>query len=933
MSDNSLQALSELGQSLWYDNIERTLLSNGDLARLVAEDYVVGLTSNPSIFQKSIGGSEAYDPQIEAVLSENPTISIKALYEALAIEDIQQAAEILQPIYERTHGGDGYVSLEVSPDLAHDTDGTIAEAKRLFETVGRPNVMIKIPATSAGLPAITDVIGVGINVNVTLMFSLQDYIDVANAYIAGLEKLDAAGGDVSQVASVASFFVSRVDTVLDKLLAENGSAEAEALQGKLAIANAKVAYLEFKKMFGSDRFQKLAAKGAKVQRPLWASTGTKNPSYSDVLYIEELIGPDTVNTAPPATIDKFKDHGQAKPSLETELEQAPILMAQMKALGIDYDGATQTLQDDGVSAFAEAFTQLLQTLEAKQEAILSKQVSPMSLNLGGYQNPVEVRLKAWNAADVQRRIWEQDGTVWVADPQKAAETPELTNRLGWLTIGETMVAQAEELTNFAQAIKAADFNAVVLLGMGGSSLAPEVFMTVFGADNGLPLTVLDSTNPDQVLAVSNTLADVARTLFIVSSKSGGTLETLSFYKYFYELVGQQKDNPGENFVAITDPGSKLEALANEKGFRRIFASPPDVGGRYSALTYFGLVPAALVGVDVQKLLRRANSMATACRSHVTHNPGLQLGAIMGELALAGRDKMTFFASPSIEPLGMWIEQLVAESMGKHGVGILPVVGETIAEPAIYNNDRLFVFLRMADDDNVKLDGMLDVLEAAGHPTIIIEMNELEDCGQEFFRWEMATAAAGAVLKINPFDQPDVESAKIAAKALMAEFDKTGALPVEAAALTDGNLQLYGPAMGETAADALNAFMGQAKTGDYVAIMAYLPDTPEIEAALQSLRLSLRNKLQVATTIGFGPRFLHSTGQLHKGDGNRGLFIQITHTPTNHVNIPGESYDFNTVVAAQAQGDYNALAENNRRLIRFHIEQGDLAETICRLIPN
>lgn len=933
MSDNSLQDLSELGQSLWYDNIERTLLNNGDLARLVAEDYVVGLTSNPSIFQKSIGGSEAYDSQIEAVLNETPTISIKALYETLAIEDIQQAAEILQPIYERTNGGDGYVSLEVSPDLAHDTAGTIAEAKRLFETVARPNLMIKIPATTAGLPAITEVIAAGINVNVTLMFSLQDYIDVANAYITGLEKLDAAGGDVSQVASVASFFVSRVDTVLDKLLAENGSAEAHALQGKLAIANAKTAYLEFKKTFGSDRFQTLAAKGATVQRPLWASTSTKNPNYSDVLYVEELIGPDTVNTAPPPTIEKFKNHGRARASLAEELEQAPVLLEQLKALGIDYDGAMQTLQDDGVSAFADAFVQLLDTLESKREAILSKQVSPMTMQLGGYQNTVEVRLKAWNAAEVHRRIWEHDGTVWVADPQKAAQTPELTNRLGWLTIGEEMLAQAETLMSFAQAVKAAGFKDIVLLGMGGSSLAPEVFMTVFGAENGLPLTVLDSTNPDQVLAVTNKLADVAQTLFVVSSKSGGTLETLSFYKYFYELVGQQKDNPGDNFVAITDPGSKLETLANEKGFRQIFASPPDVGGRYSALTYFGLVPAALVGVDVQKLLRRANSMATACRSHAAHNPGLQLGAIMGELALTGRDKVTFFASPSIEPLGMWIEQLVAESTGKHGVGILPVVGETIAEPAAYNNDRLFVFLRMADDDNVTLDGMVDVLGAAGHPTLIIEMNELEDFGQEFFRWEMATATAGAVLKINPFDQPNVESAKLEAKALMTEFDKTGALPLAEAALTDGSLQVYGPAMGETAAEALNAFIGQAKTGDYVAIMAYVPDTPEIEAALQSLRLSLRNKLQIATTVGFGPRFLHSTGQLHKGDGNTGLFIQITHTPTNQVDIPGESYDFNTVVAAQAQGDYNALAENNRRLIRFHVEQGDLAEAICTLIPN
>ena len=934
MSENPLKQLSDLGQSLWFDYIERNMIAEGELARLMEEDYVVGVTSNPTIFQKAIAGSQAYDGQIAEIVARNPTIPIKELYEALAVQDIQDAADVLHPIYERTNGHDGFVSLEVAPDLANDTGATIAEARRLHAVVGRPNLMIKIPATSAGLPAITEVIGSGINVNVTLMFSLQNYIDVANAYIAGLEKLDAAGGDLSAVSSVASFFVSRVDTLVDELLKQAGPA-AKDLQGKIAIANARAAYREFKRIFGSERFQKLAARGARVQRPLWASTSTKNPAYRDVMYAEELIGPDTVDTAPPQTIEALKDHGQIRASLEEGLDEAAALVERLKEFNISYEDATQQLQDEGVASFARSFTSLLKTLEDKRELIVSSQVSPVEMDLGGYEGAVNVRLKAWQAARVTDRIWEKDGTVWVSNPDVAASTGELTNRLGWLTTGEEMIEVIDELAAFAREIKEAGFKEVVLLGMGGSSLAPEVYMKTFGSTvkDGLPLVVLDSTNPDQVQAVRAGLADLAHTLFLVSSKSGGTLESLSFFKYFYDQVARVKDNPGENFIALTDSGSKLEKLANSNNFRRIFSTPPEVGGRFSALTYFGLVPAALIGVNLARLLRRANTMAEACRNSALHNPGLHLGAVMGELALAGRDKVTFFTSPKFSAFGPWVEQLIAESLGKQGVGIVPVVEEEITEPAFYNDDRLFVFLRLAGEDNVKLDGRVNVLEAAGHPVITVKMDELEDLGQEFFRWEMATAAAGAVLKINPFDQPNVESAKIKARELMAEFEQSGALPVQTPTLDYDDIDVYGPAMGETVTEALKAFLTNFRPGDYVAIMAYLPYGPQVDAALNELRLRLRTGLRAATTLGYGPRFLHSTGQLHKGDANKGLFIQITHTPTADLEIPGEKYTFATLVAAQAQGDYNALKENSRRLIRFHIEAGqDLPAAIRKLIP-
>lgn len=370
---NPLNQLAELGQSFWYDNIQRSLLKNGTIERMIDGDSLTGLTSNPTIFHKAISRSNDYDRAIVDLMAQESQRAGLDLYESLAIRDIQSAADLLRPVYDDTDGVDGYASLEVSPGLAHDTEGSITEARRLFKAVDRPNVLIKIPGTKAGLPAITELIGEGINVNVTLMFSLQHYDDVAEAYLTGLEKLDAAGGDLSRVASVASFFVSRIDTIFDEALEANGSPEALSVRGKVGVANAKIAYRHFQEVFGSDRFKELAAKGARVQRPLWASTGTKNPVYSDVLYVEELIGPDTVNTMPPATINAFKDHGRAKVSLTRDVDEALNVLSQVKALGVDYTALTERLQSDGVDAFKASFDLLLEDLLRKSKDLVPGQ--------------------------------------------------------------------------------------------------------------------------------------------------------------------------------------------------------------------------------------------------------------------------------------------------------------------------------------------------------------------------------------------------------------------------------------------------------------------------------------------------------------------------------------------------------------------------------
>lgn len=543
------------------------------------------------------------------------------------------------------------------------------------------------------------------------------------------------------------------------------------------------------------------------------------------------------------------------------------------------------------------------------------------LRLGAYEALVEERLRTWQKANFARRLWEKDPTLWSIEP-----VPELTDRLGWLTLPETGSEDLDTLMAFAHEVKAEGVWHVVLLGMGGSSLAPEVFQQTFGNAPGFPeLIVLDSTHPAAVQAVSSRIT-LSRTLFLVSSKSGNTPETLALFQYFWQKVGEVMNTPGRHFAAITDPGTPLEHLAHERGFRRLFEAPPDVGGRYSAFTVFGLVPAALIGVDLHQLLDRARTMAGACASSwpEPENPGLILGAALGELARAGRDKLTFLVPPSLGAFPAWLEQLIAESTGKDRKGIVPVTDEPLASLETYGTDRFFVHLSLEGDDLSDLDHRLGVLEAAGHPVIRLRLTEKADLGQEIFRWEMAVAAAGAVLGIHPFNQPDVQLAKDLARQAMAEESK-GAKRQEG-----GGEEVVSAEEPETLVWALRAWLLKAQPGDYVALQAYLAPTPETTAALQKLRLTLRDRLRLATTLGYGPRFLHSTGQLHKGGPNTGLFLQLVDEPGEDLPVPETGYTFGTLIRAQALGDYQALVQRGRRVLRVHLES-DVAGGLVRLL--
>ncbi|TMD73577.1 MAG: bifunctional transaldolase/phosoglucose isomerase, partial [Chloroflexi bacterium] len=751
---NPIQELKQIGQSLWLDNIRRQLISSGELARL-RDEGLTGVTSNPTIFEKAVSGSTDYDEAMVQLVREKKKPA-EMLWE-LMVEDIQAAADTFRPVYDKTKGKDGFVSIEVAPTLANNTRGTIRMAEDLRERCRRPNVMVKIPATKEGLPAIFDQISKGHNINITLIFAVDRYAEVVEAYLAGLEKLHKDGGDLSQVASVASFFVSRVDTKVDKILAEKaGQTEdpqkkrsLDQLLGKAAIANSKMAYERYKELFAGPRWDKLRKAGARSQRCLWASTSTKDPRYPDTYYVEELIGPDTVDTIPPATLAAFREHGEVRRSLDENVDLARRQLKQLAGVGVSLDQVTHELEVEGVEAFTKSFESLLAALEKSAKDIKAGKGPRQWFSLGRLQPAVDTQIAKLQKDDAPRRLWAKDSTLWSADP---AKRQEIHDRLGWLDVADKMLEKSDEFTALGK--DGRDYSDVVLLGMGGSSLCPDVLRNTFGAVKGHPkLHVLDTTDPATILGVRSKIK-IQSSLFIVASKSGETTETLSHFAYFWE----QAKRKGRQFAAITDPGSGLEKLAKEHEFRWIFPNPPDIGGRYSALSYFGLVPGALMGVNVREMLERAIEMEHSCADSVPveSNPGVWLGGVMGRLALQGRNKVTLITSPKVATFGYWVEQLIAESTGKEGKGIVPIEGEPVGKPAVYGDDRLFVYIRLEADPPHR---GVQALEKAGHPVVTLTLRDKLDLGGEFFRWEVATAIAGAILGIDAFDQPNVQESK------------------------------------------------------------------------------------------------------------------------------------------------------------------------------
>jgi transaldolase/glucose-6-phosphate isomerase len=930
--ENPVRALQVFGQSVWLDYLRRSLISGGELRRLIDEDGLSGVTSNPAILEKAIAGSSDYKH-----LFQNPqtrALDVKALYETLVIEDVRQTADTLRPVFTGTARRDGYVSLEVSPTLAYDTEGTLDEARRLWHSVGRENLMIKIPATPQGITAIHVLICEGINVNATLLFSQRAYEQVAEAYISGLERRAAAGASLTSVASVASFFVSRIDTAIDAIVEArletannpNDRAALRALTGKVAIANARLAYQRYRGLFSGPRWQALATAGAQAQRLVWASTGTKNPGYRDVLYVEELIGPDTVNAIPPATLDSFRDHGRPRASLTEDVDSARDTMAAAADLGININDVADSLLAEGVQIVAQAFERLLLAIERERTSGSAHRINRLTHKLPrALAVAVNNSLDEWRSQNNVRRLWARDASLWTGKDEG--------QWLGWLGITNDQLAHIHRLNRVQDAAKTAGFSHVLLLGMGGSSLGPEVIRATFEPVPGFPkLHVLDSTDPAQVRAFESRI-DLERTLFVVSSKSGSTLEPNIFKAYFFERVEQRvgRKNAGSRFIAITDPDSWMQQVAERDGFRHVFLGWPDIGGRYSVLSDFGLVPAAIIGVDVQKFLNRTEEMVCACMPSVPveDNPGVLLGTILGVAAgRFGRNKLTFVPTARLAHLGAWLEQLVAESTGKDDSGIITVDREPLGKPQVYGRDRIFVHLTLASIRDAALEKMLEALERADHPVIRITLNDAYDLGQQFFLWEFATAVAGSILGIHPFDQPDVEASKIATRRLTDEYEASGTLPTETPIFVGSGLSLFADEKNASTLGALNQpcrledflanHLGRLGPGDYFAMLAYLEMIEAHEQILQGMRHAIRDAKRVATCLQFGPRFLHSTGQAYKGGPNSGVFLQITCDDAVDVPVPGRKYTLGIVKAAQARGDFEVLAERGRRVLRVHL---------------
>ncbi|NMP22834.1 bifunctional transaldolase/phosoglucose isomerase [Sulfobacillus harzensis] len=902
---NPIRQIQELGQSLWYDNIRRGLLDSGELASLIAQG-ITGVTSNPTIFEKAIDGSHDYD---QAIAQIAPTVgSVDALYDALVLEDIARGADLLRPVYENTKGRDGYISIEVPPTMAEETDATIQEAHRLFRALDRPNIMIKVPATPAGIPAIRQLIADGVNVNVTLIFSLDAYRQVIDAYLKGLHERQSRGLPNDRVASVASFFVSRVDTLVDRLIDERGL-DAD-LKGKAAIANAKLAYQLFLERFQSPEFEALKAKGAMVQRPLWASTSTKNPDYPDLLYVEALIGPDTVDTLPPATVDAILDHGRAARTVDQDVDAAQDVINRLEAAGISMKDVTAQLLDEGVKSFHKSFVALRQSLEKKSR--VQHEVSPGVFSLGGFQDNLDATINQLNHDRAVPRLWDHDASLWSDAPEHQAI---IKNALGWLTVPAAVLEDVPHLESFLNQLVLEGFQAAVVLGMGGSSLVSDVLVHTFsGGRPRLSLHVLDTTDARAIEHLTQQLP-LEHTLFIVASKSGSTTEPNAFYHYFWHVLERRGLDPARQFIAITDPGTSMHKEAQARRFREVFLNPADIGGRYSALSWFGMVPAALYGLDVRQLLTGALAMQEAAQNpDAGENPAARLGATLGALAKAGRDKVTLIMPDPISHLGDWLEQLLAESTGKLGTGLVPIAHEPVLTPAEYSQDRVFVVYQWRDE----APGIAtDALKAAGHPVIEYHLTNPYQVAQEFYRWEVATAIAGAVLQIDAFDQPNVQESKDNTKAILGKLEN-GRLPDEA--LMEGPKGIRWTASEALKSDDLQSTLKKlydlAGASSYLAIMAYIEPTAEADHAVSHLRTRLSALTGRPTTFGYGPRFLHSTGQLHKGGPATGLFVQIVSQDGPRLEVPGDGYDFLTLMQAQALGDYQSLQAHGRAVVRI-----------------
>lgn len=913
--DSPLHQISRAGVSVWLDDLSADLLSSNELQSLVATKQVVGVTTNPAIFAAAISQGAAYTTKMARHREAQHTVA-ETLWQ-LMIDDVQLACDQLAPVFNSTDGADGRVSLEVDPQLAHDADQTLAMAQELWARVDRPNAMIKIPGTREGLPAITGALANGISVNVTLIFGVDQYREVLAAFCAGLQAAHAAGHDLRTIHSVASFFVSRVDTHIDPLLQEIGSEEATSLLGTAGLANARLAYQAYLDHEASPQWQELAALGARQQRPLWASTGVKNAAYPSDMYVTGLVAAGVVNTMPRATLEAVATHGTfAGDTITTNLAHAAEIASRLHALGIELERTASTLERQGVAKFVDAWQQLITTVEENMQSgtaqpvhatdsngqaadradQVSAQSTPGSLTVhvgNGLAASVKENVQQLMSTQFASNLAAQDPTLWGPEAEAEARI-----RLGWVEAATGSSALIERIATLRDELVAQGLTRVVLCGMGGSSLAPEVITS----NENVKLTILDSTDPTQVHDTISTGLD--RTVVVIASKSGSTVETDSARRAFIAAFTEAGIDAASRIIVVTDPGSPLDALAQSEKYRAIFHADPNVGGRFSALTAFGLVPSGLAGANISALLTDARVATTKLSVDTPDNPGLVLGAALGN-PTTGRSKAIIVPGENCPVgIGHWIEQLVAESTGKNDTGVLPVVVDSDQAPEVHAN--------YPDCTVIRVVGGNTGLVTPGDNEVLVH----GDLGAQFQLWEVATSVCGKIFGISPFDQPDVESAKKAARGMLAEPPTA----VEPSFRQDG-VEVF---VGQHVTSSANTVEGVLKDllthipadQGYLSVMVYANrfGFPEVVATRDHLAKAAGRPV----TFGWGPRFLHSTGQYHKGGPKVGCYVVITTEAQNDIAIPEQGFTFGQLITAQAHGDSSVLTDHGRPVLRLHV---------------
>lgn len=896
MKSNAQRAHASFGLSIWLDGLRRGTLMSGEFARLIREG-VRGAIIDPRVLEQAISGSTDYDDGLRRLVGEGCVAT--AIQRTLLVEDAREAADALRPLFEASGERDGYVSCPL-PGAPRDTESMLEAAAELHKSLRRENFLVQLPATPAGVRACALLAAQGFSSHVTLVFDADRAEHVMSAFRQGV-----ATAKDSRARLWLGPTLNRLDASVDRelrALIQRGADEAtcEGLLSRAALALARQLQLATQSLTDTIADQPRV-------RLLFSGVDPTEAGQAPTHYLGTLLG-SLVCAQTHASFEAFQDLDASdvdgRLGLSGERQPAPVFSA-LSQVGVDMATVGSELRGALSHDLSRADEALCHVITARREALLEQAPERQRLSLGDAPRPVMEALKALGRQEAPRRLWHADPTLFTADP---AHEASIRSRLGWLHSPARMRAHLDDLSEFSRQMYRAGFRKVLLMGMGGSSLCPEVLANTYGQTPGfMELRVLDSTDPSAVLHAAEWV-EVGQTLFIVASKSGGTIEVRAFEAYFFEMVKEHLGaRAGSQFVAITDPQTALVDLARRRGYARVFENDPNIGGRYSAVSLFGLLPAALIGADLEALVGDAERMAVSCAPVVPSedNPGLRLAAFVAGLAKAGRDKLTLVLSPEVASLGSWIEQLVAESTGKQGRGVVPIDQEPLGAPDSYTQDRAFVYVRFGGRAQTPLDLEVDQLVSAGHPVARIGMLAEHDLGGEFFRWEIATAFTGALLGVNPFDEPNVTEAKQETASLIAHFERTGELSVPPGAA---------PSSAQVA-----SLLDSLLPGDYLVLSAYIERTPARDALFAKIREQIRDRYRVATTLGYGPRFLHSTGQLHKGGPASVKFLVFTQDRSLDLAIPGKPYGFAVLRDAQAFGDLAVLERRERRA--QHVQLG------------